>query len=154
MRTSQAEQILLAAARRANAERRRAEQGVRLAEQRQAAIIRSLSIVLYLGPVDGRPRVPRFVSGNFAAVTGYEFGALRKNPNLWIERVHEEDRERVLAALASRSFGGSMSIEYRWKCADGRYKHFLDQAVLLRVNKGRPTEYSGDRKSTRLNSCH
>lgn len=142
-RKAEAEQKLLDANLRANAERLRAEQELRLAEQRQAAIIQSLPIVLYLEPVGASPRIPRFVSGNFSAVTGFEFGALKKNPNLWIERVHDEDRERVLAALASRSFGGSMSIEYRWKCADGRYKHFLDQAVLLRDTKGRPTEYAG-----------
>ena len=30
------------------------------------------------------------------------------------------------------------AIEYRWRCADGRYKHFLDQAVLLPAADGRP----------------
>src|SRR3546814_11435001 len=64
-RKAQAEQQLLDANLRANAERLRAEQELRLAEQRQAAIIQSLPIVLYLEPVDGRPSVPRFVSGNF-----------------------------------------------------------------------------------------
>ncbi len=142
-RKAEAEQRLLDANLRANAERLRAEQELRHAEQRQAAIIQSLPIILYLEPLDARPRIPRFVSGNFASVTGFEFEALRKNPNLWSERVHEEDRERVLAALASRSFGGAMSIEYRWKCADGTYKHFLDQAVLLRDTQGRPSEYAG-----------
>jgi PAS domain S-box-containing protein len=142
-RKADAEQRLLDANLRANAERLRAEQELRMAEQRQAAIIQSLPIVLYLEPVDARPRVPRFVSGNFASVTGFEFDALKQDPNLWIQRVHEDDRERVMATLATRSFGGSMSMEYRWKCGDGRYKHFLDQAVLLRDAEGRPSEYAG-----------
>src|SRR3546814_8038402 len=78
-RKAQAEQQLLDANLRANAERLRAEQELRLAEQRQAAIIQSLPTDPYLTPVDGRPRAPRFVSGTFAAVTGYAFGPLRKN---------------------------------------------------------------------------
>ena len=38
---------------------------------------------------------------------------------------------------------GAVSIEYRWQCADGSYKHFLDQAVLLKDADGRPVEFAG-----------
>src|SRR6185503_2260744 len=38
---------------------------------------------------------------------------------------------------------GRSSIEYRWQCADGAYKHFLDQAVLLRDADGQPIEFAG-----------
>ena len=38
---------------------------------------------------------------------------------------------------------GRSSIEYRWQCADGSYKHFLDQAVLLKDADGRPVEFAG-----------
>jgi signal transduction histidine kinase len=36
-----------------------------------------------------------------------------------------------------------MSMEYRWQCADGRYKHVFDQAVLLRDPQGEPIEFAG-----------
>ena len=36
-----------------------------------------------------------------------------------------------------------MAIEYRWQCADGHYKHFLDQAVLLRAGDGDAAQYAG-----------
>src|SRR5213075_3512112 len=35
------------------------------------------------------------------------------------------------------------SVEYRWQCADGTYKHFLDQSVLLKDASGRPVEFAG-----------
>ena len=38
---------------------------------------------------------------------------------------------------------GRSSIEYRWQCADGSYKHLLDQAVLLKDADGRPVEFAG-----------
>ena len=137
------EQRLLDATIRANAEKLRIEQELRLAEQRQAAILQSLPIVLYLEDKDADPRVPRFVSGNFAALTGFDYEALRANPDLWQERLHPEDRERALAGIASRRAAQAGAFEYRWLCADGTWKHFLDQAVLLRDDMGNTTEFAG-----------
>jgi PAS domain S-box-containing protein len=142
-RKARQEQQLLDENLRANTERLRAEQELRLAEQRQAAIIQSLPIILYLEAVDASPRAPKFVSGNFTALTGYEFKDVQAAPQLWLDRLHDEDRERVVAALAGRQYGQSLSVEYRWQCSDGRYKHFLDQAVLLRDAEGQPVEYAG-----------
>src|SRR5918912_421567 len=56
-RKARQEQALLDANLRANAERLRAEQELRRAEQRQAAIIQSLPMVLYLEPFDAHPRL-------------------------------------------------------------------------------------------------
>jgi PAS domain S-box-containing protein len=142
-RKARAEQALLDANLRANAERLRIEQELRLAEQRQGAIIQSLPIILYLEALDASPRVPKFVSGNFSALTGFTFEEIQASPNLWIDRLHPEDRDRVLGALEGRPQGRSLSVEYRWQCADGQYRHFLDQAVLLRDGDGAPVEYAG-----------
>jgi PAS domain S-box-containing protein len=142
-RKAQQEQQLLDANLRANAERLRAEQELRLAEQRQAAIIQSLPIILYLEEQDAAPRIPKFVSGNFKAVTGFDFEEVVASPTLWLDRLHPDDRERVTGALRARRDGRAYAMEYRWQCADGTYKHFLDQAVLLRDADGRPLEYAG-----------
>ena len=142
-RKAQAEQELLDSNLQANAERLKAERELRLADQRQAAIIGSLPIILYLEAVDASPRIPKFVSGNFTALTGFAFEAVQANPTLWLDRLHPEDREQVQAALAKRASSGALAIEYRWQCADGRYRYFLDQAVLLRDAEGAPLEYAG-----------
>jgi len=137
------EQKLLDANLRANAERLRVEQELRLAEQRQAAIIASLPIVLYIEADGPYPRVPQFVGGNFTAVTGFAFEAVEAQPTLWADRLHPEDRDRALGAIRDRQRTGAMAIEYRWQCADGQYKHFLDQAVLLRAEEGDAAQYAG-----------
>ncbi|HEY0413195.1 MAG TPA: response regulator [Allosphingosinicella sp.] len=142
-RKARQEQALLDANLRANAERLRIEQELRLAEQRQAAIISSLPIVLYLEEIDATPRIPKFVSGNFSALTGFDFDQIRASPELWGERLHPDDRDRVHAALLRRPQGRSLAVEYRWQCADGQYRHFLDQAVLLRDAAGEAVEYAG-----------
>jgi PAS domain S-box-containing protein len=137
------EQQLLDANLKANAERLRVEKELRLAQQRQQAIIESLPIILYLEPLEVTPRVPAFVSGNFEAVTGYSFDYVRDHPNIWEEHLHPEDRQRVLDALAARRENGQFSAEYRWRCADGTYKYFLDQTVLLKDANGNPIEFAG-----------
>lgn len=142
-RKARQEQALLDANLRANAELLEVERKLRLAEQRQAAIIESLPIILYLEEIDARPRLPKFVSGNFETVTGFDFAEIRANPAIWAERLHPEDRQRVITVLAERPLGRGLAVEYRWQCRDGGYRHFLDQAVLLRDNAGEPIEFAG-----------
>src|SRR3954452_5255915 len=142
-RKARQEQALLDANLRANAERLRAEQELRRAEQRQAAIIQSLPMVLYLWPYDANSRVPSYLSGDLKAITGFTFEDVSRQPDLFVERLHPDDRNRVTAAIEARRKSGRSSIEYRWQCADGSYKHFLDQAVLLKDGDGRPVEFAG-----------
>jgi PAS domain S-box-containing protein len=142
-RNARQEQALLDANLRANAERLRAEQELRRAEQRQAVIIQSLPMVLYLEPFDAHPRLPNYVSGDLEAITGFRHDQITEQPAIWADRLHPEDRNRVLAAIEARRKSGHSSIEYRWQCADGTYKHFLDQAALLKDGDGRPVEFAG-----------
>jgi len=137
------EQALLDANLRAEAERLRAEQELRRAEQRQAAIIQSLPMVLYLEPYEAKRRAPTYVSGDLHAICGFKLEEVTANPEIWAERLHPEDRNRVMASIEARRRSGRSAIEYRWQCADGTYKHFLDQAVLLKDAEGSPIEFAG-----------
>ena len=140
-RKARHEQALLDANLRANAERLHAEQELRRAEQRQAVIIQSLPMVLYLEPYDSKRRVPNYLVGDIEGMTG--FTPDQMTGEIWANRLHPDDRDKVIAALEARSKSGRMSIEYRWQCADGRFKHVFDQAVLLRDPQGKPVEFAG-----------
>ena len=140
---SRAEQRLRDEKYRAEIEKLQIERELHASRTRQEAIIQSLPIILYLEPCRSRPRCPAFVSGDLEAMTGYSFDAVRANPTLWQERIHPEDRQRVLASLAERDISGRFSAEYRWQASDGTYRHFHDQAVLLRDPAGEPLEFAG-----------
>jgi PAS domain S-box-containing protein len=142
-RKARQEQALLDANLRANAERLRAEQELRRAEQRQAAIIQSLPVLLYLMPVGSEGGAPHYISGDFEAMTGLKFEEVVNEPRIWIERLHPEDREKVVEAVKAGLVSGRVATEYRWQGADGRYRHFLDQAVLMRDGSGKPVEFAG-----------
>ena len=137
------EQMLLDANLKAKSEKLKVERELRLAEHRQAAIIQSLPIVLYREPVGQNPRKPSFVGENLGRVTGYSAEDVASAEDFWESRIHAEDRDRVLAELERRREAGGWSIHYRWRCADGNYRHLHDQAVLIRGRDGKEVEYAG-----------
>lgn len=136
------EQQLLDTALQANAERLRVERRLRIAEQRQSAIIQSLPILLYVAPISGGGWERQVVGGDLQALTGFAPEALAA-AGMWRGRLHPEDLDRVTALVESRPNAAGMAVEYRWRCADERYKQFLDQAVLLRDEAGQPSGLAG-----------
>jgi PAS domain S-box-containing protein len=139
-RKAEVQRALLDANLKANAERLNAERELRFAEQRQAAIIQALPIVLYVEHPDESLRVPQYVAGNFEALTGFNTDEIAAKPEMFLERLHPDDHDKVKRALADRLTTGTMSVEYRWRHADGSYRHFLDQTVEL------PNEGSGRKR--------
>jgi PAS domain S-box-containing protein len=105
--------------------------------------MRSLPITLYSAGVDGRFAGPRFVSDSVAQVIGFDAQQLVDEVELWCSRIVPEDRERVLDEVAAIGISGAMSTEYRWLCADGTQRSFLDRAVLIRDENGQPLEIFG-----------
>ena len=62
----------------------------------------------------------------------------------WLRRIHPEDRNRVSDAVKDVTDAGKQSWEesYRFKCADGRYKHMLDKGFVVYEN-GLPVRMIG-----------
>jgi signal transduction histidine kinase/ActR/RegA family two-component response regulator len=141
--TSRAEQKLRDANFHAELDRLQIARELQATREREAAIIQSLPMLLYMEPQSAEPRRPDFISGDMMAMTGFTFAEVQADPYLWEQRLHPDDRDRVLAALLEREITGRFSIEYRWRCADGGYKHFLDQAVLVKDGDDGMTEFAG-----------
>ncbi|MCL6699696.1 response regulator [Sphingomonas sp. NSE70-1] len=140
---SVAEQKLRDANFKAELDRLQIARELQATREREAAIIRSIPILLYMEPLGNQSRRPDFVSGDFTAMTGFDFDEAQQDPELWERRLHPEDRERVLEAIGASRETGRLSIEYRWQCADGSYKHFHDQAVLVSDVTGEASQFAG-----------
>lgn len=83
-------------------------------------------------------------SGGIESQFGYAPG-LQTAPDWWLERVHPDDRPRLLAKL-TRVFAERperSSDQYRYRRADGRYAHVLDRGRLLLDETGRITGMAG-----------
>jgi PAS domain S-box-containing protein len=142
-RQAQLERMLQEENLRIRQEKLEAERQLRQIEERQTAIVRSLPIALYSARLKGRFSGPRFVSEGMAHAIGFPAARFVEDPDLWPERIHPEDRDRVLSDVADIQASGGMSAEYRWVCADGSHRWFLDRAVLIRDHDGQPQEIFG-----------
>ncbi len=73
---------------------------------------------------DPRSFVIAYVSPNVLAILGYEPGEIVGVPGFWEERIHPDDRARVLgedrAAVEARQT--HLDIEYRFRRHDGEYR--------------------------------
>lgn len=111
--------------------------------ERQSLIVDSLPIVFYTAAPKGHFSGPRFLSESIAGAIGFTADAFVEDPDLWAARIHPDDLGRLQAHLRRMYDTGSLSIEYRWRCADGSERVFLDQGVLERDTSGAPREVLG-----------
>ncbi len=121
---------------RVRTQKMEAERALRQVEERQSLIIRSLPIALYTASLGDDFNGPRFLSENIAGAVGFEAPEFVNDPALWPSRINPADRPKVMAALANVAETGAFSVEYRWRCADGSERVFLDQATLVRDGDG------------------
>ncbi len=141
------EQRLLEENFRVRTEKLMAEQALQRSEERQAAIIKSLPLALYSNEFDRRAGGaiggPQFFSDNVFGICGFPTSRFKDDPEFWVSRIHPEDRERVGKEFERLGETESMACEYRWRCADDGYRYFLDQAVVIRDERGEPAEIVG-----------
>jgi PAS domain S-box-containing protein len=120
-----------------------AERALRQSEERQSLIVRSLPIALYTADPRNRFAGPRFLSESIANTVGFAAASFVDDVDLWTSRIHPADLPRVLSQAAAAIESGTLAAEYRWRCADGAERIFLDQAVLVRDDDGVPRELLG-----------
>lgn len=122
---------------------KRSEQDVRDSEARYRALVERVPAVVYeMGPDDERRTL--FVSPHVEAVLGYSRAEWLEQPDIWIELLHEDDREIVLARHDQHSqTGESWDLEYRLIASDGRVVWVQDRATLMRGRDDRPAAWHG-----------
>ncbi len=123
-------------------ERRRAEKLIHLADERLRFLLFSTSVVIYSAEASPDYHAT-FVSRNAVRITGYESERFLNEPNIWIDNIHPEDRERILNELPAILERGAYTYEYRFKCKDGRYIWMRDEMSLVKDADGRPLEIIG-----------
>ncbi|PBB18033.1 response regulator [Mesorhizobium sp. WSM4313] len=141
-RNAVAEQALLAKALQAEKQKLEAERSLRGAEERQEAILGSLPVCFHARFAEP-PFAARFVSKGVERLTGFPPERLTSEPRFGLSRVHPEDLPRVREALLAAKVTGSYTCEFRWQCADGKYRIFLDQGILSKGVDGRRPEILG-----------
>jgi len=112
-----------------------AELALRATRARQDAILKSLPIV-FTSRSPEHPFRALFVSDSIEPLTGFGPDAFTGDEDIGLARVHPDDMATVVEALTTARETGAYACEYRWKCADGSYRTFLDQGVWAPAQDG------------------
>jgi len=111
-------------------------------KSRYGDLIDSLPLIVYIVEPHS-PYFPIYISKGIEML-GYTQNDWHNTPNLWIDLIHEDDRERVLKetrkAFADQS---ETDYEYRMRSRDGSVYWFHDKGNFLRDENGEPISWEG-----------
>jgi diguanylate cyclase (GGDEF)-like protein/PAS domain S-box-containing protein len=112
-------------------ERKLAEDALRLAETRYRTLIEQLPLAVYIDRIDASSS-NIYTSPRIEPMLGYSVAEWVANPSLFVELLHPDDRERVLAAHErTHSTGEPFHAEYRLHARDGRVVWVRDEARII-----------------------
>ena len=98
--------------------------------------------VIYSLKIDGQSLTPVFVSDNIQRLLGYNAPDVCRY-DWWLEVLHPEDRDRILAVVSEGMKGPGYSTEYRIRGKDGAYHWIEDNSRVVRDATGRPIQAVG-----------
>ena len=124
-------------------ERKRTRERLREAEERYRTLVEQIPAVTYVDSADGSDE-PLYTSPQIEGMLGYtpeEWLGGR----LWSERLHPDDKERVLAADERFEAGAEERFgeEYRLLAKDGSVVWVREEAVLIEDEAGEPLFWQG-----------
>lgn len=106
------------------------------AEQRYRTLVERLPAITYIAEVGSLGRW-HFVSPQIESMLGFSADEWLSDPAIWMQRIHEDDRQIALAAEKRVQETGQLyQAEYRMRARDGRTLWFRDEANLLDAPDG------------------
>lgn len=72
----------------------------------------------------------------FSQLTGYQQNDMKNDLYWWYEKIHEDDRQRVMDQINAclKANNNYWHDEYRFRCADGSYRYLSDKGYILYQN--------------------
>ncbi|MDD5361134.1 MAG: PAS domain S-box protein [Ignavibacteria bacterium] len=101
--------------------------------QNESVLLQNISMALYSAPVNPNEDT-MWTSDNIVSVTGFSRNEFKSKPYFWRERIHPEDKERVINAFTNIGTSMSVNVEYRWKVKSGEYRWFHDIANVIKTD--------------------
>jgi formate hydrogenlyase transcriptional activator len=120
------------------------EAAVRQSEERFRQMADTIPEVIWITSLE--PERVLYTSPSFERIWGLKVEELYRNPRLWTETIHPEDRDRVVSTFSEWIAGTQINyhdVEYRIVRPDGTIRWIHERGVLTRDRSGRPVEVSG-----------
>lgn len=107
---------------------------LRQSEERFRQLAENIQEVFWITDVD--PRRMLYVSPGYEVIWGRACEALYHRPEMWVEAIHPDDRERVAHAARTKQMAGTYDEEYRILRPDGSTRWIRDRAFPVRNENG------------------
>ncbi len=118
---------------RANQElqvRKQVEQQLREAETQYRNLVERIPAVIYIAE-PGKNGQWQYVSPQITQLTGFTPGEWLKDPHLWYDLIHPDDRSQSMMLESQALNAGSMPhLEYRLRTREGKYIWVYDEGLL------------------------
>ncbi|MFT4037084.1 MAG: PAS domain S-box protein [Thermomicrobiales bacterium] len=124
---------------------RNVEDSLRQVEARFEVLVANLPATVFMHGITAAEQI-LFLSPYFAVMTGYsvEHGMRALATDGWLSLIHPDDRGQVISQAAVGLRGeGKLTMEFRLRCASGRYIWVESSASLVRSDDGRPMAWLG-----------
>ncbi|MGZ8612645.1 MAG: sensor histidine kinase [Actinomycetota bacterium] len=106
-------------------------------------LVEGIPAIVYVDAVDDRSTT-LYISPHVHDVLGISPSEWQRDPGLWVDRLHPDDRDRVVAEHREcNRTGDPFHVEYRSRAQDGRVVWIRDDAVLVRDDDGAPAFWRG-----------
>lgn len=116
---------------------------LREAHETYRHLVEGIPAVLYIDAVDDLS-TNVYTSPQIEEILGISADTWRKDPSMWIDRMHQDDRERVMVEhQESNRTGEPFSSEYRLFTSHEKEVWIRDEAVLVRDDGGAPLFWRG-----------
>lgn len=124
-------------------ERRRIEESLRRSEDRYRTLVEQIPAVTYTISV-GKEAELQYISPQIETLLAFSPAEWLADPNIWVQQLHPDDRERVLGEI-NRSYasGAPFASEYRLLSKSGRVVWFRDEAKVVFDQEGKPLILQG-----------
>jgi two-component system CheB/CheR fusion protein len=100
-------------------------------------ILENLPAVPFTCSADSSHKIS-FVGKSCEKVMGFLPEQLMSKSSFWFNRIHPADKKKLLAAFSTIAKKRICDLAFRWKCADGKYKHFVNHIRYANSESTKP----------------
>ncbi len=123
---------------------RETEERARESEDRYRTLVEQIPAVVYREEVTDEGLKVVYINTRVQELTGISPEEWIRDPGVWLESIHEDDRSSVIEEHRRAELTGEPFLsEYRMRTRDGRVVWFRDQAVMVRGPDGEPAYWQG-----------